>query len=298
MKRFLCALFFSIACACCFAATGAAQGAPVPYVALGDSFSSGEGNPPFDGSCHRAKQADGAYPPMLPGLAALPLAAPAFHACTGAVIADVTLRGQPRRRGQRAQVEYVSPSTRLVTLTIGGNDVGFAEIVTKCLFRRDCTESPLAETVRGRLATIGARLAGAYRLIRERMDPGGYLLVAGYPRLFLPGPGAGCERLISRKEAEWIDSLAIQGNAKVARAVADATASTGNVAYVDVTERFAGHELCSEEEWLHDLDFSLREGLNPFKGSYHPTERGQEEYAKAFAGALRRPAIRAALTLP
>jgi hypothetical protein len=235
---------------------------------------------------------------MLPGLAAFPLTAPGFHACTGAVIADVALRGQPHRRGQQAQVEYVTASTRLVTLTIGGNDVGFAQIVKKCLFRRDCTQDPLAEEVRGRLATIRARLAGAYRLVRERMDPRGYLLVAGYPRLFLPGPDAGCEKFISGKEAEWIDSLVIQGNAKVAKAVADATASAGNVAYVDVTERFAEHELCSEDAWLHDLDFSLREGLNPFKGSYHPTERGQHTYAEAFAGALRRPAIRTALTLP
>lgn len=271
---------------------------PVPYVALGDSFSSGEGNPPFDGSCHRAKQGDSAYPLMLPGLAVFPLAARGFHACTGAVIADVALRGQPHRRGQQAQVEYVDASTRLVTLTIGGNDVGFAQIVKRCLFRRDCTEGLLGEKVRERLATIRGRLAGAYRLIRERMDPGGYLLVAGYPRLFLPGPDAGCEKFISRKEAEWIDSLVIQGNTKVAKAVADATASAGNVAYVDVTERFAGHELCGEEEWLHELHFSLREGLNPFKGSYHPTESGQHAYAEAFAGALRRPAIRAALTSP
>jgi lysophospholipase L1-like esterase len=208
----------------------------------------------------------------------------------------VTLRGQPHRRRQQAQIEYVSASTRLVTLTIGGNDVGFAQIVKRCLFRRDCTEDPLAEKVRGRLAAIRARLAGAYRLIRERMDPRGYLLVAGYPRLFLPGPDAGCEKLISRKEAEWIDSLVIQGNAKAAKAVADATGSAGNVAYVDVTERFAGHELCSEEEWLHDLHFSLREGLNPFKDSYHPNKNGQRAYAEAFAGTLRRPAIHAALT--
>ncbi len=296
LRRFSCAL--ALLCALLVPAVGAtAQAASVPYVALGDSFSSGEGNPPFDGSCHRAQEGGSAYPRMLPSLVGY-VAAPSFHACTGAVVADVTLRGQPHRRGQRAQVEYVSPSTRLVTLTIGGNDIGFAEIVRKCLFRRDCTEGPLAETVRGRLSTIGARLAGAYRLIRERMDPGGYLLVGGYPRLFLPGPNAGCERLISRKEAEWIDSLTIQGNAKVARAVADATASAGNVAYVDVTERFAGHELCSEDEWLHELHFSLREGLNPFKGSYHPKKSGQHAYAEAFAAALRRPSIRTALTSP
>lgn len=296
LRRFSCALV--LLCALLVPALGAtAQATSVPYVALGDSFSGGEGNRPFDGKCHRAEGDDSAYPRILPSLVGY-VAEPSFNACTGATIADVWQRPQPKRGDQKIQLEYLSPATRLVTLTIGGNDIGFAEIVTKCLFRRDCTEGSLAERVRERLATIRARLTGAYRLIREHMDPGGYLLVAGYPRLFLPGPDAGCEKLISRKEAEWIDSLVIQGNARIAKAVADATASAGNVAYVDVTERFAGHELCSNDEWLHDLHFSLREGLNPFKGSYHPNKNGQRAYAEAFAGTLRRPAIRAALTAP
>src|SRR4051812_47339303 len=111
----------------CWALVPALAGAAAPqvsYVALGDSFSSGEGNRPFDGPCHRAQRSDSAYPQELPTLIGY-LAPPSFHACTGATIDDVLLHPQPKRDGQRVQLEYVDASTKLVTLTIGGNDLGF-----------------------------------------------------------------------------------------------------------------------------------------------------------------------------
>ncbi|HZO05190.1 MAG TPA: hypothetical protein VFB52_02305, partial [Solirubrobacterales bacterium] len=70
----------------------------------------------------------------------------------------------------------------------------------------------------------------------------------------------------------------------------------GNVSYVDVTERFAGHGLCGEDPWLYGIKLAASDGL--IKGSYHPRRSGQQAYAAAFATLLRQPAIRAALTLP
>lgn len=268
-----------------------AAAAPVHYVSLGDSYSSGEGNGPFDGNCHRARSSDAAYPRILPNLVHY-VGAPEFHACTGAVTADVVARPQPKRTAQRRQVEYLNDASRLVTLTIGGNDLGFSSIVLHCLLPTNCTHSSLADRVDEGLATIQPKLARTYEIVRESMDPGGVLLVAGYPHLFVAGPAAGCQLLISAEEAAWIDSLVDAGNARIAAAVRAARRADGNVFYVEVADEFAGHELCSPFPWLHGIAVSRHEGLNLFQGSYHPKQRGQRAYATAIAAFLRRPAIR------
>ena len=279
------------ACACPVLATAATPQAQ--YVALGDSYSSGEGNGPFDGPCHRARQADSAYPRMLPGMIGY-LAMPTFQACTSATIVDVWKRPQPNRRGQGIQIQHVSASTDLVTLTIGGNDLGFSSIVKRCLLPGNCSDGDFSKRIEAGLGTIQAELADVYRRIRERMDPDGYLVVGGYPHLFTSASKADCKRFISSGEAAWINSLVDRGNTRIAAAVRATRQASGNVAYVAVDERFSGHELCTEDQWLYGIKLVLGDGL--IKGSYHPTKSGQRAYAEAFAAFLRRPAIRGALT--
>lgn len=291
MRRFSCVIALLV-----LASGATAQAAPISYVALGDSYSSGEGNGPFDGLCHRAKGSDSAYPRILPGLVGY-LAPASFHACTGATIADVLQRPQPNRGSQRIQLEYVSPATKLVTLTIGGNDIGFTEIVINCLLLGNCSKWKLADRVEARLQAIKAQLVTAYTRIRSHMDPGGQLVVAGYPRLFIVGEDADCKPFISNAEAAWMNSLVARGNRRIAEAVRAARRQQGNVSYVDVSERFAGHELCSEDPWLYGFKLSA-DDESLIKGSYHPRQSGQAAYARAFATLLRSPTIRAALTLP
>jgi hypothetical protein len=272
-----------------------ASAASVPYTALGDSYSAGEGNDPFDGSCHRALRADSAYPRILPTLVGY-ISAPNFHACTGAEIADIWRRHQPNMSGQSTQTRYVHPSDRLVTLTVGGNDLRFATILRECLLDSDCTKSAPAKADEADLLTIQPELVNTYAQVRARMSPAGYLVVAGYPHLFAPGAAAGCNPLISAKESAWIDNLVDRGNARIAAAVQAARLRSANVFYVDVTSGFAGHELCSDDPWLYSLKLSLDEGRNLLQGSYHPTRAGQAAYAAAYARFLKRPAVRSALT--
>jgi lysophospholipase L1-like esterase len=286
-----------IACAALAPALAGATAPRVSYVALGDSYSAGEGNSPFDGDCHRATRSDSAYPRMLPGLVDY-VSAPSFHACTGAVTADVWRRRQPNRSGQKVQTTYVNHSTRLVTMTIGGNDLHFSSIVAQCLLPTNCTNSDLADEVRADLTTIGPKLVNAYEQVRERMDPGGYLVVAGYPHIFASGPDSDCKPFISVPEAAWIDSLVDSGNARIAAAVRSARLHSGNVSYVNVTGDFAGHELCTEDQWLYGLHADFDEGPTLIKGSYHPTRAGQRAYANAFDAFLERPAIRTAIVQP
>jgi GDSL-like lipase/acylhydrolase family protein len=273
----------------------AAQVAPAAYTALGDSYSAGEGNHPFDGSCHRATRTDSAFPRILPTLLDY-VGSPNFHACTGAVTADVMQRPQPGKRGQAIQTDYVRDSDMLVTLTIGGNDLHFSSILRECLLRLNCAKSSLARRVEAELTTIGPKLVNVYTRIRNEMNPRGYLLVAGYPHLFELGAKAGCNPLVSPDESTWVDRLVDRGNAKIATAVRTAGGAGSNVFYVSAVSRFKGHELCADDPWLYGLRLSIHEGLNLFQGSYHPTRAGQLAYAMAFADFLSRPGVRSALT--
>lgn len=106
------------------------------YVAMGDSFSSGEGNSPFlygsdvngGNQCHRSSDA---YPIQLENNSSLNLDLTAFVACSGAVMSDITNTGQ---YGEPAQADALSTSTDVVTVSIGGNDVQFSNALQTCVF--------------------------------------------------------------------------------------------------------------------------------------------------------------------
>jgi lysophospholipase L1-like esterase len=268
---------------------------PASYTALGDSYSAGEGNDPFDGNCHRALREDSAYARMLPGLTGF-VGTPNFHACTGAVIADIWQRPQPHRKEQQAQIEYVRPQDRLVTLTIGGNDLHFSAVILQCYVHRHCDRRPLAEQIDEELPAMKGKLVDAYQRIVDRMSPAGYLVVAGYPRLFSLGPKAGCNRFISRAESEWIDGVVDRGNTEIAAAAKATRRGGGHVFFVEVADDFDGHELCSDDPWLYGLTPSIHEGPFFIKGSYHPKREGQRAYAEAIAKFLRLPGIPDAIT--
>lgn len=104
------------------------------YVALGDSFASGEGTSPFDpltdrpgNFCHRSLRAGAVLFAQNPGPGLPPLSL-IHKACSGAVIADVW-RG---KYGEGSQLSALSPSTSLVSISIGGNDLHFANVLKTC----------------------------------------------------------------------------------------------------------------------------------------------------------------------
>src|SRR5687768_8413680 len=99
------------------AAPAAVHGAaPPPYVALGDSYSSGTGTRSYlaDGtSCQRSTSA---FPSLVAAARGYALN---FRACSGAKVADVTT----------TQLGALTTATRYVTISVGGNDAGFADVL-------------------------------------------------------------------------------------------------------------------------------------------------------------------------
>ncbi|MFD0743222.1 GDSL-type esterase/lipase family protein [Phytohabitans flavus] len=108
----------------------------IRHVALGDSYSSGTGAPPYsDALCRRspATFSNLITGTLLPGL---PVDRPTLAACHGAKTIDLYASQHP---GVPPQLDAIQPHTRLVTLTIGGNDLGFAAKLTGCYLGADCS---------------------------------------------------------------------------------------------------------------------------------------------------------------
>ncbi len=119
------------------------------YIALGDSFSSGEGVPPYfngtDTAANQCHDSTRAYPVTVAttlGDYPNPAGNFGFHACSGAVVADVwgtngpgvgTIGGIGQWNASSPQISHVESRTGLVTLSIGGNDVGFGTLLRTCI---------------------------------------------------------------------------------------------------------------------------------------------------------------------
>lgn len=253
------------------ATTVAAHGLPGPvsdpqpaataYVALGDSYSSGLGTRSYldDGTdCQRSASA---FPSQI---AAAQGHALNFRACAGAVISDV----------RSAQLSALSGSTGLVTISVGGNDAGFADVLTECAlpaWASDCHGAidGAQAFIAGQLA---AQLTGLYDEIRAAA-PAAQVVVVGYPRIFM---GEDCNALtwFSPEEQTRLNQTADQLNAVLGQA-----ASGAGFGFADPTAAFIGHAVCDDPEWINGLS-------TPINESYHPNVDGHVSgYTSVVSGA-------------
>lgn len=237
---------------------GLARSAPAAtggdrYVALGDSFSSGVGTGSYTLSrtCRRGRYA---YPWLV--FQQRPNTALTFVACSGATTGSL----------MRTQIRSVSSGTDIVTVTIGGNDIGFADLIVRCTLS-NCSKA--LDRTRSMLTSfLGPRLDTVYGAI-ERRAPDARVVVLGYPRMFT---GSGCPTTpgISSTERSKANRLADA----LDRLTASRAAASG-FTYKSAIGPFTGHAVCSSGAWLNGLD------LTGLPESYHPNRKGQRAgYAK------------------
>jgi lysophospholipase L1-like esterase len=247
------------------AAPASARSAPaatgVRYVALGDSYASGLGTGREHGDCDRSPAAYGpqwarAHHP----------ASFTFAACSGA-----TTRGIRTHR-----LGALSPATTLVSLTVGGNDVGFSDVLQTCLIgsTHDCLQA-----IHGSEHAMTTSLPrGLNRLLAaiRRHSPAARIVLTGYPLLFDPARPGSCAQLSHREQAE------LNRGANLLDETIKSAAGRHGAAFADVRAAFRGHAICDRAAWLHGLDFF---SLND---SFHPTIAGQTRgYLPAFTAAAR-----------
>ncbi|MFC9649112.1 MULTISPECIES: SGNH/GDSL hydrolase family protein [unclassified Streptomyces] len=242
-------------------AQAADSAAAVDYVALGDSYSSGVGSGSYDSGSGSCKRTPKAFPALW--AAANAPASFAFTACSGARTGDVTA----------GQLGPVNSGTDLISISIGGNDAGFADVMTTCVLQSEATCLNRVAQARAFVdSTLPGNLNSVYTAIRSKA-PSARVVVLGYPRFYqLNGT---CTSGLSENERAAINSAADYLNTATAKRAAD-----HGFTFADVAGAFTGHEICSGAAWLHSVNW-----LN-IGESYHPTAAGQSGgYLPAFRSA-------------
>jgi hypothetical protein len=219
------------------------------YAALGDSYSSGVGAGSYISSSGDCKRSTKAYPYLW--AAAHSPSTFAFTACSGARTGDV-LAGQ---------LGPLSSATALVSISVGGNDAGFADVMTTCVTQSDSSCVSRINTARAYVdSTLPGKLDSVYSAIRSKA-PHARVVVLGYPRFYKLG--TTCLGLSEVKRKAVNDA-----SDHLNTAIAKRAANHGFV-FGDVRTGFTGHEICSGDSWLHSVNW-----LN-IGESYHPKAPGQ-----------------------
>ena len=233
----------------------AAPRQPVVYDALGDSYASGYGVPPY-GPCGRSGSA---YAEQLDGRMKIRL--DDFVACAGATTTSLVSGGQ---------LGALGADTDLVTLTIGGNDIGWSQTVGACLVGTDPQCAGSLALTRARVLTQLPSLLDTVYADVAAAAPGAHVVVTGYPRLFSPEYGA----FLGASPAE---QQALNDGADTLNGVIAAAGARHGFQFVDVTSRFVDHGVNAPDAWI----------LGPRDpAAFHPTLDGYKAYTAALTAAI------------
>jgi lysophospholipase L1-like esterase len=265
---------------------GAGHGRPaVHYVALGDSYTSGPAIPTqVDASCARSNQN---YPSLV--AAAGQYASFTDVSCGGATTAQMW-----QAQGTNGpQLDAVNRDTTLVTVQIGGNDVGFGSIIATCagLSVTDPAGSPCKQHYRAsgidqltvNVVKTAPKVAQVLRDV-HRKAPHARVVVVGYPDL-LPDDGVGCFPAVPFAAGDF---PYLRDTEKQLNAMLRIEALFGGAEYVDTYRPTVGHDMCKApaDRWIEPLA-----PASPAAPA-HPNAKGEQAMAQAVASRVGDPGRR------
>ena len=270
------------------------------YVALGDSYAAGAGVPGQSaGLCLRSDHNYG-------HLVASALGSSSYTdvTCSAAKIKDITsAQYDAFIRVNDPQLNAVNTGTSLVTLGIGGNDLGtsslgIADVIATCVagavvdpFGTPCHNyyghkyfnwSDWAweygdDTLVDRINAAAPQLADTLQQIHAKA-PNAKVLVVGYPEV-LPEDASTCagRQPVTVGDVSYLHGIL----GKVNSMLADTSAANG-ATFVDTTAATKGHDVCSDDRWI--------EGALPGQPAvpFHPNAYGEKAMAGAVLAALGR----------
>jgi lysophospholipase L1-like esterase len=254
------------------------------YVALGDSFTSGPLIPTqVDLNCTRSNRN---YPSLV--AAAIPSSSFTDVSCGGATTGDI-LNPSTGELGLPvpAQISAVDSSAALVSVGIGGNDIGFSGIINECV--QDSLNSPFGSPCKNKytaggtdqlLARINAtapKVAAVLQAIHAAA-PNARVVVVGYIAI-LPDSGYGCWPVVP---IAYGDVPYLRSTEKSLNSMLASTAAANGATYVDAYTPSIGHDACksSSVRWV--------EGLFPENSAapFHPNATGEQGMANAVMARL------------
>jgi lysophospholipase L1-like esterase len=239
--------------------------APTPrpvrtWVAMGDSYASGQGaDLYFGGSCRRSKNA---YWSLLHDKLKLGLQSDTsdFVACSGATTADVLAH----------QLGALDVNTRLVTLSVGGDDLNFKHVATSCAKPegQSCKDALAAAFTKSHLQTLRANLRKTYAAIRSHA-PSATVFVTGYPNL-VGDHVDGCLAL-DTGDVPALHHAVKMLNGNIQRVIGD----RHGFRFIGLVSTFKDHPACNDgvADWINGVHVS------DTAESFHPNKLGHAAIA-------------------
>jgi len=281
------------------------------YLALGDSFSSGEGAQKYEigtdynpeNLCHLSKVS---YPYLINRA----LGFSSFHsvACSGAqrykLIGGKGLsKEEPTpshenqyyrdtpinslgvwQPGYIRQVKFVEVNDpRIITLTLSGNDIAFSDKLIRCLKPGTCYPTyEDKKEVFSEIERIFSPITSAYKTIKKTAPENAKIYIIGYPQIALASGNCAVNVHLNKDELEFAESVITQLNATIKSA-----AEKAGVVYVDITDALYGYRLCENDTGNIAMN-GLTAGNDILhiigNESYHPNEFGHELMANKILG--------------
>jgi lysophospholipase L1-like esterase len=286
------------------------------YLALGDSYISGEGAYSYregtDTARNECHQSTLSYPYLL----ASHFESFASVACSGATMQHVIKNNDdrsdqlvgdiasdteinfgleshlPGAAPQQAFVIHDNPEA--ITISIGGNDIGFGEIMNKCLApikskEQVVTAATCYDTYEDRAERVDKingkfhDLRELYKTLKDDKGAGRRVYVIGYPQIAKVGGDCDLNVQMNATEIQFSHDLIAYLDSVIKQAADEA-----GVFYVDTQEALDGHKLCEASPGQAAVNGatisnnSYGSGYN-FKASFHPNQQGHQMLASTIA---------------
>ncbi|MFT7835249.1 GDSL-type esterase/lipase family protein [Saccharothrix sp. BKS2] len=195
---------------------------------------------------------------------------------------------------------FVDENTTLVTMSIGGNDARFTDIIKTCLFyvgpcynaTMDGDGKTLGEAAPERIRN--EVMPSVDKAVREihRMAPNAKIVLMGYPRLM--ERRGDCAVTFAGLTIDWLAEMSDLLANQYAGLVLDLNVDGIPVEFADPRARFAGKAACGDPARINFIVTTRTDGDQPLTSqpvpaeSMHPTREGHQLYGEVFTDALRR----------
>jgi hypothetical protein len=261
-------------------AVAAASASAATYTALGDSYAAGPLIPNQSLNPLGCLRSDHNYAHLTAAAKGLTLT---DVSCSGATTNDMTEAQNVEPGPNPPQFNGLGTGTSVVSLTIGGNDIGFTEIIESCItynpFSTPCKDKydpgghdQLAE----RIANTAPKVAAVLQGIHSR-SPNARVFVVNYPDILPSGIGCWPTIPLSFGDVPYLHATEERLNQMLAT-----TAAANGATLVDWYTPSIGHDACkgSSTRWVEPLI------PGELSAPVHPNKAGMAGAAVALEAAI------------
>lgn len=250
------------------------------YVALGDSYTAGP-LIPLPVAPYGCLKSSNNYPHLVADQIHLPL-----HdvSCSGATTDDMFAPQDVTPGPNPPQLDALDAGTQIVTLGIGGNDIGFTSVAESCAtvipFGTPCQDQYVVngvDEISRRIAATAPKVAHVLTAIHERAPQARMFVVDYLP--ILPETGYGCWPSVPMA---FQDVPYLRAKEKELNAMLADQAAAGDATFVGAYDAGIGHDACELPgiRWVEPLV-----PASP-AAPLHPNLFGEQAYAAAVFAAI------------